>query len=84
MAEKHDLVSKITALVKEQGEELQLTDPVDLQSSFQELGFDWLAHTEFIMRVEEEFSLIISDEDAEALINVQSVIRYIETKLVLG
>ncbi len=77
MAEKHDLVSKITALVVEQCEEEAPALPLNLQTSFEELGFDWLAHTELVMRLEEEFSLLISDEDADGLVNLQSVVMYL-------
>jgi len=77
MVEKHDLVSKITNLIVEQCEEQVPALPLDGHMLFEELGFDWLAHTELVMRLEEEFSLIISDEDAEELVNLQSVIAYL-------
>ncbi len=77
MAEKHDLVSKVTTLIVEQCEEQVPALPLDLHTSFEELGFDWLAHTELVMRIEEEFSLLISDEDAEGLVNLQAVVAYL-------
>ena len=80
MAEKHDLVSKVTALIVEQCEEEAPVLPLNLQASFEELGLDWLAHTELIMRLEEEFSLLINDEDAEGLVNLQAVIAYVDQK----
>ena len=80
MAEKHDLVSKVTTLIVEQCEEQVPALPLDLHIPFEELGFDWLAHTELVMRIEEEFSLIISDEDAEGLVNLHSLVRYLDQK----
>ena len=80
MAEKHDLISKVTALIVEQCEEQIPPLPLNLHTSFEEFGFDWLAHTELIMRLEEEFSLIISDEDSASLINLQAIIVYVNQK----
>ncbi len=80
MAEKHDLISKVTTLIVEQCEEQVPALPLDVHTSFEELGFDWLAHTELVMRLEEEFSLIISDEEAEGLINLQAVVAYVDQK----
>ena len=77
MAEKHDLVSKITTLIVEQCDEQVPALPLDPHVPFEELGFDWLAHTELVMRIEEEFSLIIGDEEAEGLVNLQAVIAYL-------
>ncbi len=79
MAEKYDLVSKVTTLIVEQCEEQIPALPLDAHTSFEELGFDWLAHTELVMRLEEEFSLIISDEEAKGLINLQAVVAYCES-----
>ncbi len=80
MAEKHDLISKVTTLIVEQCDEQVPTLPLGLQTSFEELGFDWLAHTELVMRLEEEFSLIISDEEAENLVNLQAIVKYLDQK----
>lgn len=77
MAEKHDLISKVTTLIVEQCEEQVPTLPLGPHVSFEELGFDWLAHTELVMRLEEEFSLMISDEDSEGLVSLQSIITYL-------
>jgi acyl carrier protein len=80
MAEKHDVLSKVTALIVEQCEEQVPSLPLDGHTPFEELGIDWLAHAELIMRLEEEFSLIISDEEAEGLVNLQAVVQYLEQK----
>ncbi|MFH1830185.1 MAG: acyl carrier protein [Pseudomonadota bacterium] len=45
-----------------------------------ELGADRLDVIELIMAFEEEFDLDISDEDAEGLCTIQSVVDYIEQK----
>lgn len=80
MAEKHDVISKVTALIVEQCEEQVPTLPLDNRVTFEELGFDWLAHAELIMRLEEEFSLIISEEEAEGLVSFQAVVQYLDQK----
>ena len=43
-----------------------------------DLGADSLDTVELVMAFEEEFSLDIPDEDAEKLISVTDVIKYIE------
>ncbi len=77
MVEKHDLVSRVTALIGQVNEEQQMTIPADFQKTFEDLGFDWLSHAELVMRLEEEFSIIISDEDAQALVTPQMVVAYL-------
>lgn len=81
MAEKYDITSKILALIQEQCEEQVPAVSLENQTTFEELGFDWLAHAELVMRLEEEFSLVIGDEEAEAFLSVQSVIVYISKRL---
>jgi acyl carrier protein len=44
----------------------------------EDLGADSLDTVELVMRLEEEFGSEISDEDAEKLVSVGDVIRYIE------
>lgn len=77
MVEKHDLVSRVATLIDQVNEEQQLTFPADLQKTFEDLGFDWLSHAELVMRLEEEFSIIISDEDAQGLVTPQMVVAYL-------
>lgn len=78
MVEKHDLVSRVTALIAEQCEEQQsAVVALDFQKTFDDLGFDWLSHAELVMRLEEEFSIIITDGDAQALVSPQAVVAYL-------
>jgi acyl carrier protein len=53
-------------------------EEVTLEASFiDDLGADSLDLVELIMAMEEEFSLEISDEDAEKIQTVQDVVNYI-------
>ena len=77
MVEKHDLVSRVTVLISKVNEEQEIAFPVDFHKSFDDLGFDWLSHAELVMLLEEEFSIIISDEDAQGLVTPQMVVTYL-------
>ena len=53
-------------------------EEVTLEASFiEDLGADSLDLVELIMAMEEEFSIEISDEDAEKIQTVQDVVTYI-------
>ena len=53
-------------------------EEVTLEASFiEDLGADSLDLVELIMAMEEEFSLEISDEDAEKILTVQDAVNYI-------
>ena len=53
-------------------------EEVTLEASFiDDLGADSLDLVELIMAMEEEFSVEISDEDAEKIQTVQDVVNYI-------
>ncbi|HOJ28679.1 MAG: acyl carrier protein [Spirochaetes bacterium] len=55
---------------------------VTLQASFvDDLGADSLDTVELVMALEEEFGIEIPDEDAEKLLTVEDVVKYIEAKL---
>lgn len=46
-----------------------------------DLGADSLDVVELLMAIEEEFSIDIPDEDAEALTTVHKIVEYIENKI---
>jgi len=53
-------------------------EEVTMEASFiEDLGADSLDLVELIMAMEEEFSIEISDEDAEKIQTVQDVVNYI-------
>lgn len=78
MNEKHDTASRVTALVLEQFDEVKpaTIDPI---VQFSDLGLDWLACIQLVMALEEEFGIVISDEDAQNLVSVQTVVSYLQT-----
>ncbi len=47
-----------------------------------DLGVDSLDIVELIMALEERFGIEISDEQAEKIVNVGDVMRYIEKQLI--
>lgn len=61
-------------------EQLGVTaEQVTLQASFiEDLGADSLDTVELVMAFEEEFGVEVPDEDAEKLLSVGDVIKYIE------
>ncbi|WP_326682617.1 acyl carrier protein [Helicobacter pylori] len=48
----------------------------------EDLGVDSLDIVELIMALEERFGIEISDEQAEKIVNVGDVMRYIEKQLI--
>ena len=74
-----EILEKFRGIVAEEGGlELSRIRP---ESKFvQDLGMDSLDTVELMMRTEEEFHQEIPDEDAEVLISVEDVCRYIEEK----
>lgn len=71
-----DLQNKVFALVSEQlGVKLE---EVKLESDFiDDLGADSLDTVEFIMSLEDEFSVEISDEEAEKITKVSHVVEFV-------
>ncbi len=57
-------------------------EKVTPETAFQnDLGADSLDQVELVMELEEEFDILISDEDAEKIKTVGEAIKYIEEKL---
>ena len=80
MTQKYDLTAKVTALVRAQQQQIDetISAAIDPLTPFQELGFDWLATIALVMEIEEQFTLIISDEQAQQFINIQSIVSYLQ------
>lgn len=57
-----------------------LTD-VELTDDGVSLGFDSLDYLEFIIALEEDFDITISDKEGEKLTTIQSVIDFVDSKL---
>ena len=72
--------SKVKKIIIEQ---LGVTEEeVTADASFvEDLGADSLDTVEMVMAFEEEFSIEIPDEDAEAILAVKDAIGYIDKKL---
>lgn len=73
--ERQDTTNKVTTIIAKQ---LNITpDQITGQSTLQDLGADSLDMVEIIMKLEEQFNVEISDEEAEKLNNIQEVIDYV-------
>lgn len=62
-------------------EHVQPTHSLQVTSGVQDLGLDSLDRVEIVMMVEDEFGLEISDEDAEAVTDVASLITLVQGAL---
>lgn len=73
---QQEIFEKVKAIVAEQleVEEEQVTPTATFTS---DLGADSLDAVELIMALEEAFEIVIPDEDAEKMGNVQQVVHYI-------
>ncbi|MDG5470257.1 acyl carrier protein [Jeotgalibacillus sp. ET6] len=77
MAEVMDRVTKI--IVDRLGVD---ESEVKLEASFKEdLGADSLDVVELVMELEDEFDMVISDEDAEKIGTVGDAVNYIQEKI---
>ena len=77
MSEHFDKVKEI--IVDKLGVE---NGKITMEAKFiDDLGADSLDTVELIMQFEEEFSIEIPDEDAEALLSVGDAVDYIDQKL---
>ena len=77
MAEDNAIQSKVKDIIVEQ---LGVNaDQVAPEAKFiEDLGADSLDTVELIMALEEEFGIEVPDEEAEKLVSVGDVVRYIE------
>jgi acyl carrier protein len=77
MSEHYDKIKEIII------DKLGIEDgKITMEAKFiDDLGADSLDTVELIMQFEEEFSIEIPDEDAEALLSVGQAVDYISTKL---
>lgn len=75
-----DVKQKVTEIiVKKLGvEESQVTDEANFTK---DLGADSLDTVELIMEFEKEFNLTIEDSEAEKILSVGDVVRYLDSKL---
>ncbi len=75
-----DIKQKVTEIiVKKLGvEESQVTDEANFTK---DLGADSLDTVELIMEFEKEFNLTIEDNEAEKILSVGDVVRYLESRL---
>jgi len=73
--EKNDTAEKVKAII---AEKLSI-DPslIQPESTLQDLGADSLDMMEFVMKIEEEFSIEINDDMFEKLHNIQEFIDYV-------
>jgi acyl carrier protein len=79
MAEENSIESKVRDIIVEQ---LGVnSDQVTVEAKFiEDLGADSLDTVELVMAFEEEFGIEVPDEEAEKLLTVADVIRYIEDR----
>jgi acyl carrier protein len=77
MAEENQIQSKVKDIIVEQ---LGVNaDQVTQEAKFiEDLGADSLDTVELIMALEEEFGIEVPDEEAEKLVSVGDVSRYVE------
>ncbi len=75
-----DLEKRIKEIIAEQTG-ARIEEVVPEASFIDDLGVDSLDTVELVMALEEEFEIEITDEDAEKMLKVKDVIKYIENKL---
>jgi len=76
MFDREDTCNKVVEIV---AKKLNVDKKVVAKSSsFQDLGADSLDMVEIIMKLEEQFSIEINDEDAEKLSDLNQVVDYVQ------
>lgn len=68
------VVETVASVLKKEATE------IDERVSFSELGADELDMFELVLKIEDEFRLEISDDDAQGLCNVEQVVTYIAAR----
>lgn len=73
-----EIFEKIATIIQElRGDSLEITPQLSLQD---DLGADSVELMEFIIAVEDAFNIEISDEDADQLTDVASLVNLVENK----
>ncbi len=78
MIEHKDIETKIVTLVAKQFE----LDPTHVMQArdFNELGADYLAMVELIMRLEDLFNIEINDDDAQQITSIAATVSYVANR----
>lgn len=77
---RKELLTKLKAIIKEQSptKSLQISEKTSLKD---DLGVDSIELMEFVINVEDTFTMTIPDEDVETLVTIGDLIDYLQTKL---
>ena len=54
---------------------------VDTSASLESLGMDSLDAVQLVMELEDEFDISIEDEDAEKILTIDDIVRYVKKAL---
>lgn len=77
---QEQIYQKVTEIIQErQGEDFVVQPTLGLKD---DLGADSVDLMEFILTLEDEFAIEISDEDVDRFENVADIVAYLEKKLV--
>ena len=76
---QEEIYQKVVAIIQErQGTDFVVTPKLGLKDT---VGADSVDLMEFILTLEDEFGIDISDEDIDQLKNVSDVVSYVEKKV---
>ena len=76
---QEQIYQKVTEIIQErQGEDFVVQPALGLKD---DLGADSVDLMEFILTLEDEFAIEISDEDVDRFENVADIVAYLEKKL---
>lgn len=76
---QEQIFQKVTEIIQErQGKDLVVQPTLGLKD---DLGADSVDLMEFILTLEDEFAIEISDEDVDRFENVADIVAYLEKKL---